>query len=203
MKRSTCFFAAIAAVIFLSVPVGVFAEPDWVTTGRNESHRRGYIAGAGSSGVRSTGLAQRTARSNAQADIAEQLGVLVGTALQQAETALLVYFNLTSFELSTEVIDSRVETAAEAMVRGARTVRGSRCRDTNDYWMLLEIPQSVYRAQAAAVVENIVQDIQGNIQSSLNQQPAATRPSPLDIHRSFANDAIQRMDEALDRHFRN
>jgi len=201
MKRNTCRFVAIVAAIFLVTPATAFAMPDWADR-HIANPREGAIVEAGASSIRNIGQARRAARLDAQGIIAGRLGAWVETSVRQAAATIQEDFGLDSFEWTQETIVSRSSSAAEAMVRGARTVQEGRDTATDIYWVVLEVSNDVFRVQAAAAVENVVRDIQADIQSAANSQPAATRPDPLEIQRSFANDALRRMNEELDRQFR-
>lgn len=202
MKRRKIVFVALVAAICMSAPV--FAAPDWVDEGRTNLLNGGSLAGAGVSNIRNTRQARRAARLDAETDIVRTLENAVKISVREAADTILANIDDFEFDSNLEIYTSKASSKAKAILKGARIVKELRSTDgSNEYWILMEIPASVYQAQLEDAVKSVVSDLQPDIESAVQQQPAETRPDLAALQNELYNQALQQIGEAIGTAFTN
>lgn len=196
MKKTLTITLALA--LFAAVgPLALYAIPPSVQEARRNAQAQRLVTGVGEARHANATVSRNAATLAARGEIARELDVIINSAQVLHMVAFEVYercsITLSFFEDITTSI-------AESRLLGSTVIYEHREPDGRQ-WVVMALSRDSAIAELAAAAESAAA-----VAASAAAAPAPANPvqlSPMELGRLSAMDALRRMDEALELHFRS
>ena len=193
MKRTITLALTLAAFI-TTTPAAFATIPGSVEEARRNAQAQGLVVAVGEARLARATPSRNAARLASRGELVTVLGTMVGTA----QTLHMEYFEVNYCYITKTFFEDITTLVSESRLLGSTIIHEYRERDGR-HWAVMVLPRDNVIAEiaVAAAAATVAPDPAGT----------ATAPdaplSPFELGRLSAMDAIRRMDEALDLHFRN
>jgi len=201
MKKSLVTFVLALAVFALTAPATLHAIPPSVQEARRNAQSQRLVAAVGEARHANATVSRNAATLSARGGIARELGVIISAA----QTLHMVALEVNHCSITQTFFEDITSSVAESRLLGSTVIYEHR-EPGGRHWVVMALSRDDAIAEVSAAAASAESAVAA---SAPAPTPAGTAPapaprlSPLEQGRLSAMDAVRRMDEALDIHFRN